>query len=61
MWDEAVSGRCWFPACPGAGLALGSIRMSRAVLGGAWAALQGEVPAGPVLSVTEGTALEVSE
>lgn len=37
-----------------AGLALGSVRMSRAVLGGGWAGLQGEVPAGSVfLSLRE--------
>lgn len=35
-----------------AGLALGSVRMSRAVLGGGWAGLQGEVPAASVFSVT---------
>lgn len=52
-WGKVV--RQTLVPCPPwswAGLVLGSVRMSRAVLGGGCAGLQGEVPAGTVFSVT---------
>lgn len=60
FWDGAMSGRCWFLSCSGAGLAQGSVKMSRAVLGGGWAALQG-ASCLCLFCHSEGTALEVTE